>query len=82
MKDPKRVERYQRWKQVDPAILNDLLKMTGQESYSLVQNSVDGKIDPYYTVFREGKRSIWLDIMSCLMEPPDIPEGDYEGESS
>ncbi|MFH1230566.1 MAG: hypothetical protein V1709_03625, partial [Planctomycetota bacterium] len=84
MKDPKRLERYQRWFSVfntiqGQSILFDLKKMTGQDSTSLVQSIVDGKIDPYYTIFKEGRRSIYIDILATLTEPPEIPEGVDEG---
>ena len=83
MKDPKRLERYQRWKAVfgsheGESVLEDLRKMTGQDDTSLIQSIVDGKVDPFYTVFREGRRSIWLDIDKCLTEPPDLPEEDVD----
>lgn len=85
MKDPKKLERYQRWKAVfgEPAgqsVLADLKKMAGQDSVSLVQSNVDGKIDPYGTMYREGRRSIWLDISEYLKEPPDIPEEGDDGD--
>ena len=86
MKDPKRLERYQRWKAVfgtheGESVLEDLRKMTGQDETSAIQSITDGRIDPYYTLLREGRRSIWLDINKCLTEPPDLPEEDNEGES-
>ena len=86
MKDPKRLERYQRWKAVfgspeGASVLKDLRKMAGQDSQSLVQSIVDGKIDPFFTIFNEGRRSVWLDIDKCLTEPPDLPKEDVdEGE--
>ncbi len=84
MKDPKRLERYQRWKAVLDTTLEQLLvqgeleRLCGQDSTSLVQSVVDGKVDPYYTIYREGRRSVWLDIKRYLTEPPDMPEGEDE----
>jgi len=84
MKDPIRLERCQRWTAVfnekqGQSVLNDLKKMTGQDSTSIVQSVVDGKIDPFYTIFKEGRRSIWIDIQNALAEPPEIPEGEDAG---
>ncbi|MBE3145301.1 MAG: hypothetical protein IMZ61_15490 [Planctomycetes bacterium] len=80
MKDPKRLERYQRWKAVfdttqGVSVLAELWKMCGQDQTSVVQSIVDGKVDPYYTLLKEGRRSIWIDIQANLTEPPEIPEG-------
>ena len=85
MRDPKRLERYQLWINnfrgpSGQKVLEELKKMAGQDSTSLVQSVVDGKVDPYYTMYREGRRSVWLDIERNLMEPPDLPEGEDEGE--
>lgn len=84
MKDPKRLERYQRWFAVfgtsqGQSVLADLRKMTGQDSTSLVQSVVTGQVDPYYTIFNEGRRSVFIDIQKNLTEPPDLPEGVDEG---
>jgi hypothetical protein len=84
MKDPKRLEKYQRWFEVfktkeGQSVLYDLKKMAGQDFTTLVQSVTDGKVDPYYTVFNEGRRSFWLDIQHCLSEPPELPE-QKEGE--
>ena len=83
MKDPKRLERYQRWKSIfgsleGESVLSDLRKMTGQDSQSLVLSSVDGKVDGFFTIFKEGRRSVWIDIDKCLTEPPDLPEEDVD----
>jgi hypothetical protein len=85
MKDQKRLERYQRWKAVfdtphGVSVLAELQKMCGQDQTSVVQSVVDGMIDPFYTLLREGRRSLWLDIQANLTEPPEIPEGQNEGE--
>lgn len=80
MKDQKRFDRFQRWHatlkntQAGQSVLADLEKMCGANKTSLVQSVVDGKVDPYYTAFMEGRRSIWIDILSVLTDPPDIPE--------
>jgi len=79
MKDPKRLERYQLWvnnftSESGQKVLGELKRMTGQDSTSLTQSIVDGKVDPYYTIYQEGRRSVWLDIERNLTEPPDMPE--------
>ena len=80
MKDPKRFERFQRWHATlkntsgGLSVLADLEKMCGANKTSLVQSVVDGKVDPYYTAFMEGRRSIWIDIQTIMTDPPDIPE--------
>jgi len=80
MKDQKRFDRFQRWHvtlkntQAGQSVLADLEKMCGANKTSLVQSVVDGKVDPYYTAFMEGRRSIWIDILNVLTDPPDIPE--------
>lgn len=83
MKDPVRLERYQRWKAVlgtqqGQSVLEDLKKMTGQDSTTAVLNALN-EVDSYGTILREGRRSIWLDIQNCLIEPPDLPEKDVDG---
>ena len=80
MKDPIRLERFQRWTRLfsdrpGESVLAELKKMCGQDRTSLVQSVVDGKVDPFYTAFMEGRRSVWIDIQANLTEPPDIPEG-------
>lgn len=79
MKDPVRLERYQRWRAVfetqqGKSVLTDLRKMAGQDKHSLTLSVTDGKVDPYFTIFNEGRRSMWLDIDKCLTEPPEMPE--------
>ena len=79
MKDPRRLERFQRWMAVfegtaGQSVLADLRKMCGQDSTSVAQSMIDGKLDPYYTVLKEGRRSIWLDIQAALTDPPELPE--------
>ena len=83
MKDPKRLERFQRWRAVfdEPAgrsVLDDLRKMCGQDFSSVALSQADGKVDPFYTMLREGRRSVWLDIEACLKEPPELPEGEVD----
>lgn len=78
MKDPIRMERYQRWRAVfdqvvGQSVLNDLKRMTGAEITSVMLDN-EGKVDAYQTLLKEGRRSVWLDIQGCLTEPPDIPE--------
>jgi len=78
MKDPVRLERYQRWKAVfdtkqGQSVLADLKKMTGQDSPT-ARHSIQGGLDPYFTVLNEGRRTIWLDIQKALTEPPELPE--------
>jgi len=34
----------------------------------------------FFTIFKEGRRSVWIDIDKCLTEPPDLPEDVDEGE--
>jgi hypothetical protein len=86
MKDPKRLERYQRWKAVfdtneGQSVMSELRRMAGQDQINLVVSIVDGKADPFLTVYREGRRSMWIDIQLCLTEPPELPEGGVdEGE--
>lgn len=85
MKDPKRLERYQRWfavfgTQQGASVLSELKKMCGQNSSSAIMSN-DGRVDPFYTILKEGRRSIWLDIQKCLTEPPDITEGENEEEN-
>jgi hypothetical protein len=84
MKDPKKLERYQRWRAVfgtqqGASVLTELKKMCGQNSSSAVQSVADGKIDPFYTLLKEGRRSVWLDIQNCMTEPKDMPKGENEG---
>jgi hypothetical protein len=79
MKDPIRLERFQRWTRLfsdrpGESVLTELKKMCGQDNTSAVQSVVDGKIDPYYTMLKEGRRSVWIDIEAILKEPPEIPE--------
>lgn len=83
MKDPIRLERYQRWfavfgTQQGKSVLEDLRKMTGQDKNSLCL--IQGNVDEFLTIFHEGRRSVWLDIQACLTEPPEIDEQkDAEG---
>ena len=86
MKDPIRLERYQRWRAVfstteGESVLADLRKMTGQDSSTAMFSMVEDMLDPYRTILNEGRRTVWLDIQKCLTEPPDMPEGEVdEGE--
>ncbi len=82
MKDPVRLERYQRWRAVfgtkqGQSVLEDIKKMTGQDVTTAFVAGNSG-VDPYYTILREGRRTIWLDIQKCLTEPPELPK--EEGE--
>ena len=84
MKDPKRLERYQRWLAVfstsqGQSVLADIMKMAGMGRTSLTLSIVDGKVDPYYTIFNDGRQSMVFDILKALEEPPEIPEGADEG---
>ena len=79
MKDPKRLERYQRWKAVfgtpqGESVLADIMKMAGMGKTSLTLSIVDGKVDPYYTIFNDGRQSLVFDILKTLDEPQDMPE--------
>jgi len=70
MKDQKRLERYQRWKSIfgsleGESVLSDLRKMTGQDSQSLVLSSVDGKVDGFFTIFKEGEGRYGLILISA-----------------
>lgn len=83
MKDPKRLERFQRWRAVfdTPAgksVLDDLRKMCGQDAPTATLGARDGMIDPYCTLLKEGRRTVFLDIESCLREPPELPEGEVD----
>ncbi|MDD5348416.1 MAG: hypothetical protein PHT59_07375 [Candidatus Omnitrophica bacterium] len=79
MKDPKRLEQFQLYHAVfgtteGQAVLADIKKMCGYEETTLAQSIVDGKIDPYYTIHREGRRTVFIDILKRLTDPPDLPE--------
>ncbi len=79
MKNPQRLEKYQRWMAVfgttqGQSVLNDLRAICGYEQSSLNRSTADGKIDPFYMAAREGKRAVFIDILDTLKEPPDIPE--------
>jgi len=76
MIDKIKQERHQRWTATlsDTPVLAELERMCGANRTSLVQSVVDGKVDPYYTAFMEGRRSIWLDIVDCLTPPVDVKQ--------
>ena len=79
MKDPKKLELHQAYRQIPEIVLNDLRRLCNYENTTIVQSMVDGKIDPYGSMVQEGRRQIYLHVAGRLKEPPDIPE---EGEEN
>jgi len=74
MKDPKRFDLWQQYSKIPEYVLKDLEDRFCFNRTTARQSEVDGKLDPYFTIFNEGQRSVLLHIREMLREPPDIPE--------
>ena len=77
-------ERHDRYRSVFTTpngewVLNDLARICFRDSTTLVYSEVDGKVDPAYTVYHEGMRTVFLTIQRALEPPPDPPPAVDEG---
>jgi hypothetical protein len=60
-------------------VLEDLARMCFRDQTTLVYSAVDGKVDPVYSMYFEGMRTVFLNINKALKPPPESPEPIDEG---
>lgn len=58
-------------------VMADLANFCCYNASTLV--TIDHKVDPFYMMTQEGKRQVYLYILSCLIEPKDVPEQKEKG---
>lgn len=79
MKNEKRLDMFRSFMHVfgsdeGQIVLNHIKRLCGYEQSSLNIMSADGKIDPNWVIAKEGKRSVFIDILDCMKTPPELPE--------
>lgn len=72
-------ERHDRYRAVFAStngqwVLDDLAGICFRDSTTLVYSEVDGKVDPLYTIYHEGMRTVFLTIQRALEPPRDLPD--------